>query len=93
MNDIITFDAALEKLGISEYKSRIFNSNSRGELSHLPDYIMLAEMRDVTWFKKWFDAVVNDAQKTWERPESVFQHIPTILNQQAKEIMDSKEIN
>lgn len=76
------FKDALEKLGISEYGERIFNSNSHGELFHLYDYVLLAEMKDVTWFKEWFEETVKHAEENWDRPESVFQHIPKILQQQ-----------
>lgn len=77
------FKDIAEKLDISEYAERIFNSNSNGELSHLWDYAILAEhadTKDMSWFRPWFISVVEDAEKTWERPESVFQHIPQILN-------------
>ena len=39
----MNFIEALKYLGIDEYSERIFNSNSRGELSHLQEYIELAE--------------------------------------------------
>lgn len=74
------FKEALKKLGIEEYGERIFNSNSHGELGHLHDYIAIADsIDDASWFKDWFDAVVEFAEKNWNRPESVFQHIPKIL--------------
>ncbi len=76
----MTFEEALKKLGIEEYSERIFNSNSHGELFHLQDYFMLAEHFDKS-FAKPFRAIVKHAEDTWERPESVFQHIPTIIQQ------------
>ena len=76
----MTFIEALEKLGIEEYGERIFNSNSSGELSHISDYFILAEVEGVDkWFPEWFKYIVNYAEKNWERPESIFQHIPQAL--------------
>lgn len=78
-----TFDEALKALNIEEYSERIFNSNSRGELFHMLDYINLAnafEGHEET-FKPWFEQVVETAEKHWDRPESIFQHIVTILQQ------------
>jgi hypothetical protein len=75
------FHMALKQLGISEYAERIFKSNSHGELFHLDDYILLAkEFKDEAWFSTWFKEVVKMAEESWSRPESVFQHIPEILN-------------
>lgn len=72
----MTFDEALEKLDIVDYKERICNSNSRGELFHLAQYIQIATtIEDVSWFREFFIAVVDMANETWERPESVYQHI------------------
>jgi len=74
------FKEAIKKLGIEEYSKRIFNSNSHGELFHLYGYIQLAELvGDNNWFKDWFDSVVKWAEDNWDRPESVFQHIPKLL--------------
>ena len=83
----MTYEQALKKLGIEDYSERIFNSNSHGELFHLQDYILLAEIftdtnTDVSWFKGWFDSVVKYAEEEWKRPESVFQHIGTIVSEQ-----------
>lgn len=80
----MSFEEALKTLGIEEYKERIFHSNSHGELFHLLDYIWLAE----NWpqpkepeheFSIVFKKIVDFAQEKWERPESVFQHIPKML--------------
>ncbi len=79
-----TFGEALKVLDIEEYSERIFNSNSRGELFHLIDYIDLAnafQAGDPETFKPWFEQVVKSAEEQWERPESVFQHIIKILEQ------------
>lgn len=76
----MTFKAALKRLNIEEYELRIFNSNSHGELAHLVDYIEFAKrFDDVDWFREWFIDVVKQAEKKWERPESVFQHMRQIL--------------
>ena len=77
----MSFKDAIERLGITEYEGRIYNSNSKGELFHLYDYVRLARISDVSWFKDWFSAIVKGAELQWERPESVFQHIPRLLEQ------------
>ena len=76
----MNFNEALQKLGIEEYAERIFNSNSHGELFHLQDYILLAEHYNAKEFVPWFTDVVKMAEKQWERPESVFQHILKFYN-------------
>lgn len=76
------FEKAIETLGISEYKERIFNSNSHGELFHLLDYIWLAEnwpKESLHKFPETFKKIIDFAQEKWQRPESVFQHIPKML--------------
>ncbi len=80
----MTFGEALKKLNIEEYSERIFNSNSHGELFHLQDYLALAESlkeSDAEWFRPWFVATVELAEKHWSRPSSVFQHIPRLLHE------------
>ena len=84
------FNEALEYLGISEYSERIFKSNSSGELFHLGDYILLADaikegkIKEASgepasvWFRDWFIQIVDWSQ-TWERPESIFQHMRRVL--------------
>lgn len=75
------FVEALKKLNIEDYCERIFNSNSHGELFHLWDYIMLAQtLDDASWFRPWFIETVSLAEKHWKRPESIFQHIPRMLD-------------
>ena len=78
---------ALKKLGIEEYEERIFKSNSHGELFHLSQYFVLCEIikEPSEWFTEWFKLVVEQAEEEWERPESVFQHINTILANHLKE--------
>jgi hypothetical protein len=79
----MNFNEALEILGIEKYAERIFKSNSRGELFHLQTYFVLAEHIGKTdWFANWFDEVVKWAEENWERPESIFQHIDKVLEQQ-----------
>lgn len=81
----MTFGEALKKLNIEDYGERIFNSNSHGELFHLCDYINLAEMvEDVNWFRPWFVAKVKQAEQEWNRPESIFQHLPRLLEEFSK---------
>lgn len=79
------FNEALKKLGIEEYAERIFNSNSHGELLHLADYVLIAgtfgDDEDLSWFPGWFAKVVKAAEDNWARPESIFQHIPRVLDQ------------
>ena len=76
------FKKALQTLEIEKYYERIFNSNSHGELFHLLDYILLAEIfNNEKWFAEWFEEVVKYAEKNWKRPESVFQHIPKLLKE------------
>jgi len=80
-NDL-TFKQALEKLGIEDFSKRIFSSNSHGELFHLYDYIQIAQcFEEVSWFREWFLLMVDFAEKNWNRPESVFQHIPRLLRE------------
>lgn len=78
----MTLNEALKSLGIEEYKERIINSNSRGEFFHLLDYFLLAEhFSDKKLFSEMFKEIVKSAEQQWERPESVFQHIPRILEE------------
>jgi hypothetical protein len=73
---------ALSRLNIGDYRDRIFHSNSHGDLFHCEDYIFFAENlteKGLKEFRGWFEAVVKCAEKNWERPGSVFQHIYTIF--------------
>lgn len=76
----MSFLDALKKLDIEDYGERIWSSNSHGELLHIADYVDFARMNDVSGFRKWFVGVVAWAEKEWERPESIFQHIPKIMD-------------
>lgn len=77
----MNFIEALKYLGIDEYGERIFNSNSRGELSHLQDYIELAEYCkdnneycDIKDIKEMFISALN----IWN--DDVFmQHFPCMV--------------
>ena len=79
-NNEMSFEEALKILNIEDYADRIFNSNSHGELFHLYDYIVIAQVlieakEDISEFRKWFEQVVKWAEDNWKRPESIFQHI------------------
>ena len=79
---IAQFEDALRKLNIEDFRDRIFNSNSHGELLHLQDYCIITDAwcdEDLSWFRAWFLKVVKQAEENWDRPESVFQHILKIL--------------
>jgi len=82
----MSFDDAVRTLGIEEFRERIWNSNSRGELSHIADYCYVAGVLKDNMtperrieFREWFRSVVKVAEETWQRPESVFQHLQEIL--------------
>lgn len=77
----MNFIEALKYLKIEEYAERIFNSNSRGELFHLQDYIDLAEFcelysehYDTKDFKEMFVNMVNA-----NNDDSIMQHIPSLV--------------
>lgn len=77
----MNFKKALQILGIEKYGERIFNSNSHGEMFHLQDYFLLAKHIGKTdWFAEWFECMVKQAEENWDRPESIFQHILTVLD-------------
>ena len=71
----MNFIEALKKLGIEDYKDRIINSNSHGELIHCCEYIQIAMTfkSDLTWFRGWFEEVIEMSKET-ERPETIFQY-------------------
>lgn len=81
MDPKMTFNEALKRLNIEDFRSRIWNSNSHGELMHLLDYIQIASMGgDLSWFRPVFLFCVEFAEKTWKRPESCFQHMPALIS-------------
>ena len=77
---------ALDILDIADYYPRIYGSNSHGELTHLEDYVIIAEAigQDAEWFRPWFRSTVALAEARWDRPESVFQHIARLLKEYAR---------
>jgi len=80
MNEGMTFEDICKELGITEYASAIFSSNSHGELMHLCDYTSFLELhRKHQWFRDifpdWFKLTVEWAEKNWERPASIYQHM------------------
>lgn len=79
----MTFKQALKRLNIEDYTDRILNSNSHGELFHIADYIMLAQLfeEQPELFRPWFVSIVTFAEKNWQRPKSIFQHIPRMLDE------------
>ena len=77
----MTFEKALTTLGIEDFRERIFNSSSTGELHFLADYISMGNILagdevGIGLFSRFFHQAVTTAEKEWERPESAFQHIP-----------------
>ena len=81
----LSFIESLKKLGIEDFEERIFYSNSKGELFHCYDYIDIAKNineQKKGAFRQWFLAVIEFAEKNWERPESVFQHISRFLSEE-----------
>lgn len=79
----MTFKESLEKLNIADYGEAIFHSNSHGELFHCEDYVCIASVLgdDTEWFREWFIEIVKEAKENWSRPESVYQHMPRILQE------------
>lgn len=84
MSENLSFKESLEILGIEKYSDDIWNSNSNGELFHTYDYIDFAKAMQPRFkenpnlkelFKKTFNEGIEQANKNWSRPASVFQHI------------------
>lgn len=81
--ETMSFNDALQVLGIEDFSDEIVHSNSRGELFHCYDYIQIASLRgDKSWFRPWFLSIVKQANENWTRPESVYQHMVAILKEQ-----------
>jgi len=80
----MNFQEALKILNIEDYRERIYNSNSHGELFHLADYIQIADVlkdtEDASVFREDFENIVKSAEENWERPESIFQYIIIVLS-------------
>lgn len=83
----MNFKEALKKLDIEDYGEKIFSSSSTGELFHLEQYKDIAEVLDNEdgWFRDWFKGVIKFAEDKWGRPDSVYQHVLTILLQHIDE--------
>ena len=82
----MNFKEALSYLNLEDYSERIFNSNIRGELFHLQDYIVLAE-----YFKENEDCLnvenVRDIFTGYLKEgetDIVMQYLPTFINQDAE---------
>lgn len=78
------FKDALIKLGIEDFEDQIINSHSRGETFHCLEYIELANNiifldNGGKTFRQEFLEMVDYAEKNWERPESVYQHLLRIM--------------
>lgn len=76
-NFVQSAKSAVERLKLSEYWERIFNSSSRGELWFLEKYIRLnaaVKDDDIDEIKGFFDVAIKEIEETWERPESMWQH-------------------
>lgn len=83
----LSFRELCELLGIPDLCERIFHSNSRGELFHLQDYYGFlhyilaqpdppaARLHLVCMIRM----SVRFAEENWERPNSVFQHMPKMV--------------
>ena len=80
MDKIVDFQEALKILDIEDYAERILKSNSHGELSHLKQYILFAEIfkNDNRWFRGWFEKIVKSTEG--EAQENIFQHILKIFS-------------
>lgn len=91
----MTFIESLKRLGIEDYADRIFNSNSRGELIHLGDYIDMAEMidGDASWFRPIFVACVEFSEQGWRHPEHCFQHMPRLMREMTEAILRNTDPN
>lgn len=73
---ITNFDDALKFLNIEDYFYEIVKSSSQGELSHLNDYINIANIINEDHnFRGWFINIVEQANNNWKRPQSVYQYM------------------
>lgn len=79
-----SFDEALKILGIEDFKERIWHSNSRGELFHIYDFIIIASADNSKFrekFRQFFLGMVDFAERKWRYPEHVFQHVPRMIDE------------
>lgn len=90
----MNFSEALKILNIEDYGERIFKSSSTGELSHLWDYMTIAETLNSegrAFFREWFISAVEQAEKKWSRPESIYQHVLKVFNESIKRDEEKKK--
>ncbi len=85
LQEQIDLSEILKRLNIEEYEDRILNSNSHGELFHVYDYFNIYETLKesslmLVLFSIFFKSLVKFAEENWERPESIFQHMPIMLD-------------
>lgn len=82
----MNLEDALKKIGIEDYLGRIINSNSMGEMFHILDYLEIAEACEKNpelqpAIEKTIRDAVKFAEENWERPESIFQHMPKVFGE------------
>lgn len=80
-----SFEELCKNLGIEDYCEAIFYSNSRGELYHIGWYydmwqVVKKHPNNKKVFREIFDLAVDHANKTWGRPQSVFQHMDKMFS-------------
>jgi hypothetical protein len=88
MTEIKTFEEAIKYLHIEDYRDRIFNSNSHGELLHLLDYVVMANCwkGSPLYFRIVFEICIKFCEENWSRPESCFQHMPKLIQSLLEEV-------
>ena len=96
LKDGKTLEEICDFLGIPQYAKRIWNSNSRGELIHLSDYVEFYKVakNNGVWredFPVWFESVVREAERSWKNPDAVFQHMRRIYNQHIEYLRYAKK--
>lgn len=77
----MNFNDVCKRLGIEDYSEAIFNSNSRGGLSHLMDYNKWADIipDDNSSFRKCFLWALDWSNKNSKNPSAMFQHIDSAI--------------
>jgi hypothetical protein len=81
----MSLNESLKILDIEDYEDKIFSSSSKGGIMHVLDYPYIASWYAAqgytdNWFREWFVDIVKKCE-SWERPESVYQHIPRLLKE------------
>lgn len=81
----MNLEQSLKHLNIYDYLNDILNSNSKGELFHLNQYIIIAEMYSKyndnefkILFREYFINTYKLYSKKWKRPQSFFQYFEEI---------------